>query len=316
MAIFFDAARLLFSKEAEAIALGIQHDRDFLYLISRLHSSGHRVVVLLPAGSPLSRCRTYRSKGAEIVMHGSPRPQPKWKALLYPNGTGSWMKMEASDVCRMTESQEKNISAVTETLSKLGYVQEAKVEDSYAPQAALVKFLFSNRVDAFAVYPAPLLFQEVFRTIENTRDLKSNPENLAFVMPYSEFSPRSKKEKEKYGSRTCGERVRAGAPFMMVDSESLVRKVFKKLGFLKTRSETRSANSSLAATITRFCTLKMNKRHLRLNGYDVLSCSNTDEMVSMLRQAFLSVPHSSWQVHGQSTSAHTTRAGTNRFSRN
>lgn len=277
MAISIDATRFALEGRVDAIALSGCEDLDFLYLVEKLTDIGFPVITLFQEGLYDARASMFQSAGAQIVTYKRDTGLPKLKAVVLPDGTGSWKSVRGKSAFKYPVNASEDLASL---LRYHGYIES----DSDPLELAFAKFCFVNALCPVTVWPTDAVLADASSAVEfkHNEAFKRNPRDLALVIPYNEFKL-SAKGKSRYGSRTCGELATAGEPFILKDSDTLPDEVLRKLGYLDD-----DLNSDFVEACDVFCNNKKNRRNLKDLGIAVTSFSCEHMRRALLRGIFLS----------------------------
>ena len=274
------------SKNNVSVALLVS-DIGYLEVVSQMSRHGKNVTLII-CEKNLSVIKRYRSAGVQVVVL-KPRASnfTAVRAILHQDGKG---RVELTDP-HYTRDFIDELELCASFLEDLGYVQG---EREYLTHAA-AKFWRTNSMGALTVFPQQLAIEAVCRVAgRGSRRWLRHSEDLAMVIPISAKGGNlSREHKAKYGNGLARQVFRGGGPFMLRDSEDMVKEALTSLGFLD-----HGMNTDLAEAMLVFVNAPENQHALRknLNALPALQDS-VEQVQDKLRYALQS--HSAagrWRV--------------------
>ena len=285
-AIEHECIELQKSKNNVCVALLVA-DMGYLEVVSQINRHGKNVTLFISEKN-LSVINNYRAAGVQVVVL-KPRASnfTAVRAILHQDGKG---RVELTDP-HYTRDCIDELELCASFLEGLGYVQG---EREYLTHAA-AKFWRTNSLGALTVFPQQLAIDGVCRVAgKGSRQWLRHSQDLAMVIPVSSSGGKlSRKGQAKYGTGLARQVFRGGGPFMLRDSEDMVKDALTSLGYLD-----HGMNSDLAEAMLVFINAPENQYALRknLNSLPALHDS-VEDVQDKLRHALQS--HSSdgrWRV--------------------
>ena len=253
-------------------------DNGYLESVREMCKRGSAVTVLIPA-TDMSIIRRYRLAGLHVIALKSQGDRfISVRAILQQHGSG---QVELAEPCPVRDVVD-DMELCTSFLRDLGYVEE---EREFLSHAA-AKFWRTNNLGALVVYPQQLTIEETCRiaSVHKGRRWLRHSEKLAMVIPIASAGAASKKDVQKYGSGLAKQVFQGGGPFMLPDSEDIVRQALTKLAYLDG-----NMNADLAEAMLVFANAPHNQYQLRKN-LNLLPAAedSVQDVQEKLRQAFQS----------------------------
>lgn len=279
MAIAMAATRLASGGNKWSFALAVQ-DADFLLLADQLRHWGHDVTLVVPQGYRLGLCQAFEMAKMQVVTYDFVPEDGNvgralYKAVLNPDGKATF----EANIC--VDLKVHDCGALRDTFQKLNYLLCS--EDPLLP--AIARFFYANQLCPRTVWPQPLAISEAINVIahHDSQDWRSNPGNLAFVLPLGTQSQTTASIRREYGSSLCRSLCIGGGPFVISDSEDLALRVLRKMGYLDN-----DLNADVGEAVDVFCQTGSNKRSLEVLGSAIPSSFHVEAKLLLLRSSFLS----------------------------
>ena len=275
-AIMARARKLARSSRITRIALLI-YDSDFVGLVREVDALGKRVMVIIPSQklSCLSAFRATPAKVMPLPLVKGPFTGIRVRAILHKDGQG---EVDLDD-WENPITDDAGVRMIWNVLSKAGYERE---EGSLIPCVA--KYWFSHGLGPLTVFPYGFALTALVARIQSglSKQAVQSKGQVAFFLPSGSGSA-TKTSLKRYGSRLAARVFAGGGPFILHDSDDMVRLALSKLGYIDA-----DLNSDLRESLLAFCNRTGNKRHLRKLSLLPESGESSAVLLGKLRQAFLS----------------------------
>ncbi|CAE7551754.1 unnamed protein product [Symbiodinium natans] len=268
-------------RQGASIALLIS-DFGYVDIIRKLFAQGSLGTVYTSAKNH-SLIERYRAAGVEIVGLGQgSRASTKVRAILHQDGSGHVELATPYD--RHNVSDEISMDALINFLRELDYV--GRDEQEFLLHS-LAKFWHLNGLGSLTVFPQRCAFKDVYVTMSTLRERpwQRYTHDLAFLLPQSVNRPKLvKAAKQTFGSGLAKSIYKGGGPFILRDSENMVRQALEKMGYLDG-----DLNADLAEAMLVFVNGPKNQYKLRKDLNALPSPQDTPvEVQAKLRRAFSS----------------------------
>jgi len=254
-------------------------DKDYAAALQEAMRSNKVVVAVCPAEKHRV-VSTFEEMGIRVLRLPQPREKASGttiRAILDEDGGGHVQLAEAY-LCDITVKESQEEQAVVKFLGQLGY----RPEDGGYMISQIAKFWFTNALGPLTVYPTSLARKAVFElmggAVSRPRSSWKTPQaRQAF------FLPRTNTKAKKFGGKVAYSIFEAGGPFLLQDSNDLVARALRKLGYLDS-----SLNKDLAEALLVFVNNSNNKHTLRKIGALPSEHDQASTVHEALRQVFLS----------------------------
>ncbi|CAE7200151.1 unnamed protein product [Symbiodinium sp. CCMP2592] len=255
-------------------------DQDYAEALQEAIRSNKVVVAVCPA-EKYRVVSTFEKMGVRVLRLPQQREEgsgTKIRAILDEDGGGHVQLAEAypSNIT-VKDSQEEQ--AVIEFLRQLGY----RPEDSGYLIRQIARFWSTNALGPLTVYPTSLARKAVFELMGVTKLWKLPQARQALFLPRTNTARVGTARKSKFGGKVACSIFEAGGPFLLQDSDDLVARALRKLGYLDS-----SLNRDLAEALLVFVNNSNNKQALRKIGALPSEQDQASTVGEALRQVFLS----------------------------
>ena len=268
-------------------------DRDFVEVVEEI--KGRVETYVLIPHRHVNAIETYKKLGVQVLPLSPQREAccPKVRAILHEDGSGS---VTIGSPCTFRDYEEE-AEAIKPFLQDLGYCQQDRgdLARPFLGHAA-AKFWYSHRLGPIEVFPAPCAIKTLHELIHESKvrpTWQQCREKLAYVLPCASRKGRSKATAIRvYGSLRDRQIYQGGGPFLLHDSDDLVARVLRRLGYLDD-----GLNGSLSEAMLVFVNTNHNKGTLRKLGLLPEASDSVARVARKLQKAFTSTMSPGiWQV--------------------
>ena len=269
--------------ESKCIAV-MTIDKDFVTVIKELRAAFPRIdfVAVIPARHWPVR-DAYASAGIRVVELPAEERCSKVRAILDVDGNG-WVEMaEAYDTYKDRAQAEDRTQSLDSIFEEKGFLTRFNGTGA-SPIQLSAKLGFVNRLGPMVIFPVPLATRLLHAALQqDTCGWSEDIEKLAFVLPCTSPGRNSAGAINKYGSRLAKSIFRGGGPFMLEDSDDIVVRALRMLGYLDD-----ALNDCLPEAMTCFLNNSVTNFKLRKLGIEVHHGDTTKEVAAKLRVPFTS----------------------------
>ncbi|CAE7816198.1 ANKRD50, partial [Symbiodinium necroappetens] len=256
-------------------------DFGFADVLVQMMEDGKTVLVLIPS-SCRAVIRQFRSIGVPLLeLKLELVRRPKVRALLHQDGSGH---VRLTGALRAPLDNSRDVEFCEEFLRALGYVCKNNREHL---SHATAKFWLANGLGSLIVYPPVCAVKAVCAVAKSYSGRRwverGDTGEAAFLLPKPAPGKPSNTQLKIYGSTEARRVFKGGGPFVLPDSENLVPKVLRRLGYVDD-----SLNSDLAEARMVFVNAPDNRYALRKQGLLPVLTTAGSHVDNILREAFLS----------------------------
>ncbi|CAE6969018.1 unnamed protein product [Symbiodinium sp. CCMP2592] len=252
-------------------------DTRYVELVKNIVATRRDIVVCVPRGA-VSSVHAYQETGARVLPLGKIQEGPKIRAFLDPDGSG---RVETAGPWKAARREDQAADELTSFLQEWGY----RGERGYLiPSVA--KFWFAHDLGRLTVFPAQAgcaaAHQKILYASPGTAWIEYR-NDLAFFLPVGDRQAPSRVNAQ-LGGQLAGAIYRGGGPFIIEDSEDMVREVLHRMGYLD-----EEFSNDLSEALLTFVSMPENSYWLRKNCKAMPDPTDTaEDVVEKLRRAFLS----------------------------
>ena len=223
-AIVSACKKLAASKKNRYIVL-LASDCGFLDVLQEVAEEGASVGLCTSARN-LGVISRFRQRGVRVIELVSQTSSfSAVRAILNADGSGH---VELAKPFKYDASEDRELCS--NFLHDLGYLAESSFGTRLTQSTA--KFWFANSLGSLVVFPQQFATQKVCSVASRRRRWQRYRDDLVLLLPLASPRRLSTKQQNIYGTSLGRQLYQGGGPVMLKDSKDLVRRAFRKLGYI------------------------------------------------------------------------------------